>query len=45
MGKLRYYFGVLVLGTVLFAACGTQTEGTPTTTDTPEVTQEVEVTP
>ncbi|MDD5901075.1 MAG: endo-1,4-beta-xylanase [Lachnospiraceae bacterium] len=45
MRKTRFYFGVLVLGAVLFAACGNKTEDTAALTTTPEVTQETETTP
>ncbi len=44
MRKLRYLFGVLALGTVLFAACGDKQQETPLPTEAPQMTEAPEET-
>lgn len=44
MRKLRYYFGVMALGVVLFAACGQKQDDMPLPTETPQMTEEPEAT-
>lgn len=43
MRKLRYYFGILTLGTMLFAACGSN-QATPLPTEAPMVSENPETT-
>ena len=45
MRKLRYLFGILVLGTVLFAACGDKPDDNPLPTEAPQLTEAPEGTP
>ena len=45
MRKLRYLLGVLVLGTVLFAACGDKPDDNPLPTEAPQLTEAPEGTP
>jgi len=44
MRKLRYYFSLLALGAILFAACGKNPGEVPKPTETPQVSETPEVT-